>query len=157
VVAKDASGRRARTISNKFGIIRVDEATGMGGATADADLGTLASPNQPTFYDYNIKGELVKITQPNFAKGALTKTSSSISENLYTEFDNFGRLKKSQQVTDGTTYEFLYKYNLSGALVEETYPSGRIVRNFLDSDGGLAQIVLHFGSMNNKIQLFNKK
>ncbi len=255
VVAKDASGRKARTISNKFGIIRVDEATAFGGATADADLGSLASPHQPTFYDYNIKGELVKITQgnpnqagqtvqrryfmydslgrltrvrqpeqipnaglnttgnpdnnewtagysydivgnvltvtdangvvitntydkagrvktrsytnetggyttppvsyfydgftgqnqpptasPNFAKGALTKVSSSVSENLYTEFDNFGRLKKSQQVTDGNTYEFLYKYNFSGALVEETYPSGRVVRNFLDADGGLAAV-----------------
>jgi RHS repeat-associated protein len=249
VMVTDASGRKARTISNKFGTIRVDEATGMGG-TETADLGSIESPNQPTFYNYNIKGELVKITQetsnqsgqvvqnryfmydslgrlirvrqpeqipnaslnttqnpennqwtagyaydaagnvitltdannivirnsydnigrvktrsyenepsgqitptvsyyydgkglaqtPQYSKGALTKISSSVSENLYTDFDNFGRLLKSQQVTDGKTYEFSYKYNLSGALVEETYPSGRVVRNFLDSDGGLATV-----------------
>jgi RHS repeat-associated protein len=31
-------------------------------------------------------------------------------------------------------------YNLSGALIEETYPSGRVVKNTLDADGDLQQI-----------------
>ena len=30
-----------------------------------------------------------------------------------------------------------YTYNLSGALIEETYPSGRVVKNTLDADGSL--------------------
>ena len=245
VVAKDASGRKARTISNKFGIIRVDEATAFGGATADADLGSLASPHQPTTYQYDQLGNLIQVNQggqsrtftydsfsriktatnpesgtvsytydfignlktkrdargiktiydydkanritnrcyrvigtgalgattcanagyetvepntpdvnyfydgkglaqpqtPNFAKGKLTKVSSSVSETLYTNFDNFGRLTNHQQITDGQIYPTSYKYSLSGALTEETYPSGKIVRNFYDADGGLSRVV----------------
>lgn len=232
-VATDASGRKSRAISGIYGLMRVDEATGIGG-TADQDLGALANPTQPTYYNYNIKGELTKITQgvqnryfmydslgrlirvrqpeqtpnanlattgnpennqwtagytydvfgnvismtdakntsitneydkagrttkrtysdgtpqveyfydgkglpsaPQFSKGSLTKVTSSISEDRFTRFDNHGRLLASEQLTDGQTYGFTYKYNRSGGLIEEIYPSGRIVRNFLDSDGGL--------------------
>jgi RHS repeat-associated protein len=45
-----------------------------------------------------------------------------------------------QQVTDGQTYTTAYTYNLSGALIEETYPSGRVVKNTLDNDGELMQV-----------------
>jgi hypothetical protein len=31
-----------------------------------------------------------------------------------------------------------YTYNLSGAMVEQKYPSGRVVKNVLDNDGDLA-------------------
>ncbi len=264
VVAKDASGRKSRSITTIYGIERVDEATGIGG-TADGDLGTLDNPNQPTFYDYNIKGELTKITQgnpaqtgqpiqrryfmydslgrlirvrqpeqtpnsnlntsgnpennqwtagyaydvpgnvvrmtdakgvnvineydkagraisrcytkpniqttktqcnqfsssevsedtpqadyyydgkglpqaPDFSRGALTKVTNTISEDYYTAFDNHGRVLASRQVTDGNNYDFEYKYNLSGGLTEQKYPSGRIVKTFLDADGGLASV-----------------
>jgi len=240
-VATDASGRKSRAVTGIYGLMRVDEATGIGG-TVDQDLGTLANPNQPTSYSYNVKGELVKITQgksgqptqyryfaydslgrlirvrqpeqtpnsslattgnpdnnswtaafaydvfgnvtsmtdaknttitneydkasrpvkrtysdgtpqveffydgkglpavPQFSRGALTKATSSVSEDRFTSFDNHGRLLASQQITDGQTYGFGYKYNLSGGLIEETYPSGRVVRNFLDSDGGLRSV-----------------
>lgn len=242
-VATDASGRKSRAISGIYGLLRVDEATGIGG-TVDQDLGTLTNPHQPTSYSYNVKGELVKITQgksgqqtqyryfaydsfgrltrvrqpeqtpntalattgnsdnnswtagfsydvfgnvvsmtdaknttitneydkasrpvvrtysdgtpqveffydgkglglpspPQFSRGALTKAISSVSEDRFTSFDNHGRLLASQQITDGQTYSFGYKYNLSGGLIEETYPSGRVVRNFLDSDGGLSVV-----------------
>jgi len=33
-----------------------------------------------------------------------------------------------------------YGYNLSGALVEQKYPSGRVVRNVLDNDGDLSMV-----------------
>ncbi len=33
-----------------------------------------------------------------------------------------------------------YVYNLSGALIEETYPSGRVVKNVLNNDGELALV-----------------
>jgi uncharacterized protein RhaS with RHS repeats len=33
-----------------------------------------------------------------------------------------------------------YTYDLSGALIEETYPLGRVVKNTLDIDGDLAQV-----------------
>jgi YD repeat-containing protein len=76
---------------------------------------------------------------PN-SKGKLTKVSNSFSETRYTQFDIIGRLLSSQQITDGQTYISGYVYNLSGALIEETYPSGRVVKNTLDTDGSLQQV-----------------
>ena len=90
-------------------------------------------------YFYDGKG-LSQTQTPNYAKGKLTKISSSISETKYSSFDNFGRVLSHQQITDGNTYDTAYTYNLSGALIEETYPSGRKVRNTLDVDGKLAQV-----------------
>jgi RHS repeat-associated protein len=250
-VATDASGRKSRAISGIYGLMRVDEATGKGG-TIDQDLGPLNAPNQPTYYSYNIKGEMIKITQgkpseqgqpiqyrhfmydslgrlirvrqpeqtpnpdiattgnpennqwtakytydvlgnvvsmtdaknititnyydmasrstrrtysdgvtpevnyyydgkglpsvPAFSRGALTKVTSSVSEDRFTSFDNHGRLLASQQITDGNTYNFGYKYNISGGLLETKYPSGRIIRNFLDNDGGLSQVISKAGN-----------
>lgn len=77
---------------------------------------------------------------PNFSKGKTTKVSSSVSENRYTSFDVFGRLLTHQQITDGNTYQTGYQYNLSGALIQETYPSGRTVSYNLDQDGDLESV-----------------
>ena len=71
------------------------------------------------------------------SKGKLTKVSSAVSTTEYTGFDILGRVISSQQITDGQTYSSEYAYNLSGALVEQTYPSGRIVKNVLDNNGDL--------------------
>ena len=250
VTATDASGRKSRSITNALGqLTRVDEATGTGG-TADADLGTLTNPTQPTYYSYSPLGKMVKVEQggqtryfkydslgrlirvrqpeqqintalnladsyntsgqwtaafsydvfgnvltatdakgvtitnsydkasrvktrsysgepsgqttlsvsfyydgkglasqqsPNYAKGKLTKVTSSVSESRYTLFDNLGRITQSQQITDGQTYTSGYQYNLSGALIQETYPSGRVVKNEFEADGDLARI---FGKAN---------
>lgn len=77
---------------------------------------------------------------PQFALGSLTRVSNSVSESRYTSFDSNGRLLASQQITDGHIYNFSYKYNLAGSLVEQTYPSGRTVSTFLNSDGSLSTI-----------------
>jgi RHS repeat-associated protein len=71
------------------------------------------------------------------AKGKLIKVSSAVSTTEYTGFDNMGRVLSHKQTTDGTAYTTEYKYNLSGALVEETYPSTRVVKNVLDNGGDL--------------------
>jgi RHS repeat-associated protein len=78
---------------------------------------------------------------PAYSKGKLTKVSSTISATQYTSFDNFGRTLTSEQITDGQTYTSKYKYSLSGALLEQTYPSGKVVRNFFESDGDLTKVV----------------
>lgn len=255
-IGTDASGRKSRAISGIYGLMRVDEATGIGG-TVDQDLGSLSNPNQPTSYSYNVKGELIKITQgktgqpiqhryfaydslgrlirirqpeqtpnaalattgnpdnnqwtagyaydvfgnvismtdaknttitteydkagrtvkrtysdgtpqaeffydgkglpsvPAFSRGALTKATNGISEDRFTEFDNHGRLKTSQQLIDGQSYEFLYRYNLSGGLIEQVYPSGRIVRNYLDQDGGLNVVTSKASNGQNKVVASN--
>ena len=77
---------------------------------------------------------------PN-AKGKLIEVDNGVSETKYLSFDTMGRVTSSQQKTDGTTYNpMTYVYNLSGALIEETYPSGRVVRNVLDNDGELSVV-----------------
>jgi RHS repeat-associated protein len=94
------------------------------------------------FYHYDGTGLATPPpTTLNFAKGKLTKVSSTISASLFTSFDNFGRVLTHQQITDNQTYNTAYKYNLSGALLEETYPSTKVVRNFFESDGDLTKIV----------------
>lgn len=80
------------------------------------------------------------------AKGALTEVSNGVSTTQFTGFDNLGRITASQQIVDGQVYPFGYKYqlpgalNLSGAMMEETYPSGRVVTNTLDGSGDLSSV-----------------
>ncbi len=75
-----------------------------------------------------------------FSKGRLTKVFSTVSETRYTEYDEMGRLEKSEQRTDGEVYPSEYKYNLAGMLVEQKYPSGRVVKNMLDASGDISNI-----------------
>ena len=51
-----------------------------------------------------------------------------------------GRVTGHKQTTDGQSYSTAYAYNLSGALVEQTYPSGRVVKNVIDNSGDLSQV-----------------
>jgi RHS repeat-associated protein len=74
------------------------------------------------------------------SKGQLTKVSSIVSQTEYTAFDVMGKILSHRQTTDGTAYTTGYSYNLSGALIEQTYPSGRAVKNVLDNDGDLSQL-----------------
>ena len=101
-----------------------------------------ATPDVEMFYDG--RGLL---SVPNFSKGKTTKVLSSVSETRNTSFDLMGRLLASEQRTTaeqraGTQapFSFRYVYNLSGGLVEETYPSGRVVRNTFNVDGELSQV-----------------
>ena len=88
------------------------------------------------------------------AKGELIKVESSVSKTEYQAFDVLGRVTQSQQTTGSAAYgaPMTYKYNLSGALVEETYPSTRVVKNVLDSSGDLSIVQ---SSKNNASGYFN--
>jgi RHS repeat-associated protein len=103
-----------------------------------------SDPNTPDvsfYYDgkYLDANDQVQ-TATGSVKGKTTGVKSSVSRTNYIDFDAMGRLEKSQQITDGQTYGFEYAYNLSGALIEETYPSGRKVQNVLDADGNLETV-----------------
>ncbi|MCW5957365.1 MAG: RHS repeat protein [Pyrinomonadaceae bacterium] len=91
-----------------------------------------------SFY-YDGKGLSTPQT-PNYAKGKLTKVTSSVSATEYQLFDNLGRMTQMAQITDGHTYTSKYTYNFSGALIEEEYPSGRKVKNDFESDGDLLKV-----------------
>jgi YD repeat-containing protein len=58
----------------------------------------------------------------------------------FAEYDVAGRLVSSEQATDGQVYPSSYGYNLAGMLVEQTYPSGRVVKNVLDASGDISII-----------------
>ncbi len=73
-------------------------------------------------------------------KGALTETSNAISTSKTTAIDQYGRPTEYQQITDGVTYTSSYQYNLSGALVEEEYPSGRTVKTDFDTNGDVSRV-----------------
>ena len=96
-----------------------------------------ATPNVTYTYDD---------TSVQFSKGKLTQVttgeiSNPFSVTKYLAFDIIGRVTSSQQMTESVEYNpQTYVYNLSGALIEETYPSGRVVKNTLDQDGDLAQV-----------------
>jgi RHS repeat-associated protein len=98
------------------------------------------TPTVNYYYDGIYYDELNQLQQATGSvKGKLTSFSSSLSKTNFAEFDVLGGVKKIQQITDGTAYNpMLYSYDLSGALTEETYPSGRVVRNIFDNDGQLA-------------------
>ena len=99
------------------------------------DYSDPAMPDVNFYYDGRGLGSI-----PDHSLGKTTKITSSVSETRNTSFDITGRLLTSQQITDGQTYEFGYTYNLTGALLEERYPSGRIVKNTVAQDGKLLQV-----------------
>jgi hypothetical protein len=82
----------------------------------------------------NFLCKLIKVTN---GTGANTSTTE------YVTFDILGRVTRSKQTTDGVVYgtdaaPMTYTYNLSGAMIEQKYPSGRVVKNVLDNDGDLS-------------------
>ncbi|MEQ1763638.1 MAG: RHS repeat-associated core domain-containing protein [Pyrinomonadaceae bacterium] len=97
------------------------------------------TPTPPVSFYYDGKG-LAATQNPNYAKGKLTKVTSSVSATEYQLFDNLGRMTQMSQITDGTSYTSKYTYNFAGALVEEEYPSGRKVKNEFESDGDISRI-----------------
>lgn len=107
--------------------------------------GTYDNLNRLTLRDYSDSTPDVAFTFDNTnipnSKGQLTAVVSSVSANYYTAFDELGRIKSSQQVTSGQIYNFPnYVYDLSGALIEQTYPSGRVVRTESDNIGRLSKV-----------------
>jgi RHS repeat-associated protein len=96
------------------------------------------TPSPDVDYYYDGRG-LAAV--PDDSRGRLTKVSSSVSETRYTGFDEMGRIKSSEQVVGGETYQMpSYNYNLAGALVSQTYPSGRVVENIHDGGGRLSLV-----------------
>lgn len=102
---------------------------------------TYSDPNGTPSINYYYDGTGLGLSQPpQYSRGKLTKVSNGVSDSRYTAFDNLGRLQESQQVTDGQTYNFQYKYDPTGNLIETWYPSGRIVKSFFDAEGGLSSV-----------------
>ena len=76
------------------------------------------------------------------SKGHLTQVASPASTTNFTGFDELGRVTASSQTMAGvsTPYAMSYTYGRSGALLTETYPSGRVVANTVDDAGQLSKV-----------------
>jgi RHS repeat-associated protein len=106
------------------------------GATTCATAGSeQAEPNtSDVSYTYD------EISVP-LSKGKLTKVENDNSSTQFTAFDIDGNVLSHKQTVDGRDYTTSYTYGISGALLSETYPSGRVVKRTYESDGALQQVL----------------
>lgn len=75
-----------------------------------------------------------------FSKGKLTRVHSSATDDRTVAFDAAGRITESAQITDGASFQLRYRFDLAGNLIEQSYPSGRKVRNTFGQDGRLSSV-----------------
>jgi RHS repeat-associated protein len=132
-----ASKKDARNITTTYTYDALNRVTQRSYATPTATPtpGTYQNSPTVTYYYDNVTN----------AKGKLMKVTSSVSTTEYTSFDILGRVTASTQTTDGVTYgngstdcTMTYTYNLAGALIEQQYPSCRVVKSVLDANGDLS-------------------
>src|SRR6185503_2971871 len=74
------------------------------------------------------------------SRGRLTSVASSVSSYSYGEYDAQGRVKTGTQTTAGQDFLISYQYNVAGALISQTYPSGRVVKTEYDGAGRSAGV-----------------
>jgi RHS repeat-associated protein len=91
------------------------------------------------------------------SKGRLTSVASSASTANVGCYDTMGRPTQSTQTTGGNNYAFSYGYDLSGNLVSQTYPSGKIISTAIDPAGRIKTLqrqggVYYAGDATNSIK-----
>lgn len=109
--------------------------------------------NRATFRNYSDSTPDITYTygesvgnQVPFAKGKLTKVSSSISESLITAYDEQERVVGSRQTIEGRPFDFVYTYDLADNLTSQTLPSNKIVTYDYDNSGDLTSVGKQIGS-----------
>jgi len=139
----DANGN-VLTATDAKGVVSTNTYDNLNRVTTRTYAGEPSGQQTPTVYFtydgvyYRYDG--YKLQASGSAKGTLTQVRNGISTAQTIAFDALGRAEIYQQITDSQTYRSSYQYNLSGALVQETYPSGRTVRNEFNQDGDLLRI-----------------
>jgi YD repeat-containing protein len=133
--ATDASGRKARSITNALGqLVRIDEPKTVNG---NVELGSIDLPLQPTYYKYNSQGKMVHVQQG--------KTGETI-QHRYFLYDYLGRLIRVRQpeqevnanlntteTIDGNNqWTAKMEYDLVGNLIKTTDAEGKTITNFYD-------------------------
>jgi YD repeat-containing protein len=70
---------------------------------------------------------------PN-AHGRLVSVSSTAATDAVSVYEELGRITgSSQTIGGGSALPFSYSYNLADALVQTTYPTGRVLTNSYDA------------------------
>lgn len=80
-----------------------------------------------------------------YNKGKLTEVSTSAADDIpqtsqIYDYDLMGRIAKQTQTVDIYNYTLRYAYDFGGQLVQQTYPSGRIVNYGYDEASRLSNI-----------------
>jgi RHS repeat-associated protein len=110
ITITDQAGKSRRIISDALGrLIRVDEANAAG------QLGGVTAPTQPTYYQYDVLGNLTQIQQ-----GAQTRTYS---------YSSLNKLLNATTPETGTTS---YAYDLNGNLAVKTDARGVVTTSTFD-------------------------
>ena len=80
-------------------------------------------------------------------KGRLASVVSGVTTTKYVNYDQMGRVwASSQSITGDSPWPFSYTYNLAGALVTETYPSGFVATNSYDAAGRVTGVAGNNGT-----------
>lgn len=105
--------------------------------TAGTD--TAATPDVAYCYDGDVTGGCAGGPSGANMLGRLTQVVSSASTMKYSEFDDLGRVVRSQHRLNGQDYPFSYAYN-DVAMTSLTYPSLRVVNYAYDGAGRILSV-----------------
>ena len=118
VTVTDQAGKQRRSITNALGQLkRVDEPTDSGG------LGAINSPNQPTYYAYDILNNLTTVQQNGTDTPQCGATTVTCSQTRTFAYDSLSRLKAATNPEMGTTPTngtITYQYDNNGNLTNKT-------------------------------------
>ncbi len=133
VVSTDASGRKSRAITNSLGQLeRIDEPTAFGG-TIDADFGPIGTPLQATSYKYDIKGNMVEVTQGAQKRNFLYDSLGRLIRVKQPEQEINASLNKTDPTTGNSQWTAGFSYDVAGRLVSTTDAKGTVITNTYDN------------------------
>ena len=86
-----------------------------------------------------------------YSWGHLTSVTNSTAALNYVSISPLEQVTASSETTGGGTYNFSYYYNLAGALVQENYPSGRVVKTNYDGANRVSGVAGTLGATTNYV------
>jgi RHS repeat-associated protein len=123
----DQANKQRRQVADALGrIVRLDEPTTSG-------LGDVSSPNQATYYDYDLLNNLVKITQGSQSRYFMYDSLSRLIRERQVEQETNSSLDLSDPVTSNSSWTKKIVYNSHG-LVTQTKDARGIQTDFSYDD-----------------------
>jgi RHS repeat-associated protein len=128
VSAKDPAGKELRSVTDSLGrLVRADEPTANG-------LGTPESPNQATFYTYDLLGKLRKVTQGEqsrfFAYDSLGRLirAKNVEQDANTQLPAY-----TDPITGNTQWSQAFTYDNNGNIVSQVTARNITITNGYDA------------------------
>lgn len=110
-------------------------------ASVGYNVGTTGVPATPTVnFTYGTSAA-------QFNNGRLITMTDGPGSEQYT-YNNLGQMTILQKIINSTAYPISYGYNTAGGLMSITYPSGRVVQEYVDAIGRLSSVVGTLNSVN---------